>query len=149
MIQENDKKPNRISSLIKKRDSLAEKRGQSQFGNSGRDKDSQLLQSPKLRKKLIDYLSGQNSTEKGKGSLFTSSSIKQLGLDKLESFDDFSTSSTTEEILRYKKKLENRATWLDSIFEETLRELEKIAEFLDKKSSSTKKQAAKTRDAKS
>ena len=104
-----------------------------------------LLQNQKVRQTLVGWL-GQGAIGAGTGvtsGVGQSGESNDFGLERLSKEEQITSSSTPEEIARYRRQLENRADWLEAALEETLMELDRIGQAVTGKPAGRKKAAAK------
>ncbi len=113
-----------------------------------------LMQNPNVKNMVSGFLAQQgNRGNDGLGSQALGDALgpADFGMENLGQEERISTSSTQEEIERYRRQLSNRADWLEAALEETLMELDRTASFVTagakpaaKKKASSKKKVVKT-----
>lgn len=89
-----------------------------------------LLKNPKVRQMVAGWLA-QNRGNEGLGAKTMGDMLgaEDYGLEQLGKEEKVTSSSTPEEIERYRKQLSNRADWLEAALEETLMELDRTSHF--------------------
>ncbi|MCP5195228.1 MAG: hypothetical protein H6974_00270 [Gammaproteobacteria bacterium] len=87
-----------------------------------------LLKSPDIREALLAWLL-QNQRVAALGVDLQVPSARASGFDHMQRREEWATSSSPEEIVRYCQQLEHRADWLEATLTETLLELERAERF--------------------
>ncbi len=89
-----------------------------------------LLKNPKVRQMVAGWLA-QNRGNEGLGAKTMGDMLgaEDYGLEQLGKEEKVTSSSTPDEIERYRKQLSNRADWLEAALEETLMELDRVSRF--------------------
>ena len=110
-----------------------------------------LMQNPKVKNLVSGWMAKQKKGgNEGLGTKTLGDALgpADFGLEGLGHEERITSSSSSEEVERYRRQLSNRADWLEAALEETLMELDRTSGFVAAKPELKKKAAPKKKVAK-